>query len=171
MSDRTKQHPTKWANIAEERLQLSCLGKIRKELDDTALAAELPGLSKDAVILPLFLALLQQRLHHASDKALGRMLSDNLVWMAFCGLDPVREKPSSATLVHFRNCLHQTGKWKRLLAIVNVQLAAKGCKLKYGNIEYRPLSLVKTSAPPSAENSPSGLYDESALEREDGKPQ
>ncbi len=152
MNDRTMQHSSKWAKIAEERLQLSGLGKIRKELDDTALAAELQGSSRDDVVLPLFLALLLQHMHHASDEALGKMLRDNLVWMAFCGLDPEREKPSLATVIHFRNCLHQTGKWKRLLEIVNEQLAAKGLKLKFGSIEYRPLSLVKTSEPRSAEN-------------------
>ncbi len=95
--------PNKWAKITEERLQCNGLGKTRKLLDDTAFEAELQGLSKDAVVLPLFLALLLLHLHNASDVARDLLLNDNLVWMAFCGLDPGREKPSLATLLHFRS--------------------------------------------------------------------
>ncbi len=171
VSDRTKQRPSLAAKLAEERLQRSGLGKIKKELDVAALAEELQGSSKDDVVLQLFLALLLQHLHNASDEALEGLLHDNLAWMAFCGLDPEREKPSLATIIQFRNCLHQTGKWKRLMALVNDPLAAKGLKLKYGAIDNQPFSLVISSVHLSAEKNLSNSQYEAANEQEDSKPQ
>ncbi len=165
----TDQHRSFSSKLAEERLEEDFLGKVRKLLDDEALAAELQGVGKDYDALPLFLALLLQHMNNASDLGVQRALRRDLAWMGFCGYDPHSETPSAATICRFRNRLQHDGRWDRLLDAVNAQLASHGVSYRQGQYLLCDGTLVGSSVRPPACKSQSDLEDQKRQARSEGK--
>ncbi len=104
--------------LAEERLEEDFWGRVRKLLDDEALAAEMQGVGKDYDSWRLFLALLLQHMNNQSDLGVQRALRHDLAWMVFCGCDPHGGTPSAAAVCRFRKHMQQDGMWDRLLYAV-----------------------------------------------------
>ena len=84
--------------------------------------------------LTMFRALLLAQWYGLSDRGLEEALCDRLSFRRFIELSIEEATPDHTTLWRFRERLQQAGLERKLLAIINAQLEAKGLMVKCGTL-------------------------------------
>lgn len=84
--------------------------------------------------LSMFKALLLQSWYGLSDRELSENLEDRISFSHFCGFSLDHEVPDNSTICRFRAQLHEKDLAKKLLGMINRQIAAGGLQIKAGII-------------------------------------
>ena len=121
-------------------------GKIRRELDKMY-SSTMGRPSHPPMVM--FRMMLLQFFYNLSDPQIEEQVNDRLSFRKFAGLGLEDKVPDETSMVRFRQRLLEHGLEKKLLEIVNGQLASKGLLLKKATIVDASLIQAATKNPSS----------------------
>jgi IS5 family transposase len=133
------------------------LEKLVKEISFGRIQRELDKLYSSTIGRPshppmvMFRMMLLQFFYNLSDPQVEEQVNDRLSFRKFVGLDLEGKVPDETSLVRFRQRLIEHGVEKKLLGIVNQQLAAKGLLVKKATIVDATLIQAAPANPTSQE--------------------